>query len=66
MTSIAPPPGGRALYCPCGTSWASFQGSRRAIDHAACVLAHLGLDRVPCVACGGTIAALPASAEAHR
>lgn len=66
MTVEAPPAGGRALYCPCGTNWASVHGTRPVRDHAACILARLGLDRVPCVSCGGTIGAVPASAEARR
>lgn len=62
----APPPGGRALYCPCGNFWASVHGPRRLQDHAACIVSAIGLTRVPCLSCGGTIAAIPASSEARR
>lgn len=62
--SADPPPGGRTLYCPCGTNWASVFGPRPLRDHAACVLARLLIDRIPCLSCGGFIAPLPASAEA--
>lgn len=43
--TIAPPAGGRALYCPCGTNWAALFGPRPFTDHAACILARLGIDR---------------------
>ncbi len=66
MSALAPPAGGRALYCPCGTNWAALYGPRPFRDAAAGILARLGINRVPCVLCGGTIGAVPASSEARR
>jgi hypothetical protein len=65
MPTTAPPPGGRVLFCPCGSGWAGVWGSRQAQDHAACIVARFGIDRIPCIACGGFVAPLPASAESR-
>lgn len=64
-TDASPPPGGRAMYCACGANWAAVYGPRPFLDHAACIVARFGFDRIRCVRCGGTIATVPASAEAR-
>ena len=64
--TLAPPAGGRSLYCPCGSIWANVSGPRPVLDHAACLLHRLGIDRIPCLRCGQPIAAVPSSSEAHR
>lgn len=64
-----PPPGGMALYCPCGSNWLSLQriiGPRLTTGLASRIAAAAGFGRVPCLRCGGTIAAVPASAEGAR
>jgi len=53
------------MYCACGANWAAVYGPRPFLDHAACIVARFGFDRIRCVRCGGTIATVPASAEAR-
>jgi hypothetical protein len=61
-----PPPGGRTLYCPCAASWAAVYGSRPVLDAAARIVARFGIDRIPCLSCGGYVAAVASSPEAER
>lgn len=62
---VDPPAGGRVLYCPCGTNWAGVYGPRPLRDHVACIVARFGIDRIPCLLCGGVVAPLPASTESR-